>query len=110
MTGDQIVARALVELQSESTRALEGGTTLGDFLKDSLNFAISDVFSAWPWEWAQVMSAVIPTVNGQMDYTLPTRMADIIDIISDVGAIDTVKLNKMPLRTFKQKWAAQTYL
>jgi hypothetical protein len=110
VTGDQIVARALVELQSEATRPLEGGTTLGDFLEDSLNFAIGDVFSAWPWEWAQSMSVPIPTANGQMDYVLPTNMADIINIIDNVGSIETRMLNKMPLRTFKQKWAAQSYL
>jgi hypothetical protein len=110
MTGDQIVAQVLVKLQSESTRQLEGGLTLGDYLKTSLNFCVQDVFSIWPWEWAQQMSAVIPTVNGTMDYTMPANMADIIDIISDTHSIDTPKLDRLPLRTFKVKWAAQLYL
>jgi hypothetical protein len=110
MTGLEIINRALVELQSEGSRQLEAGITLQQFLEVSLNLVVSDVFAMWAFEWALNTPTPVPTIGGTSVYTLPTGMIEVFDIILDTGAIDTRKLTRLPLRTFKTKWAAQAYL
>src|SRR5262245_5445325 len=109
MTGQQIINRALIECASEGNRLLESGQTLQAYLQDSMNLAVSDIVTRWPFEWLQTNSMTIPTVINVNQYSFPTDILEILDIVLDTGEVDTRKLKRLPLRRFKTKWAAIQY-
>jgi len=110
VTPNDMFNRALVELQSDGSRALETGQTLLGFLQQSLTLVADDVFDAWVFEWSFTTQPPMNTQLGVAVYNVPDEVIEVIDIVLDTGAIDTRKLRRLPLRTFRYKWAALKYL
>jgi len=113
MTGQEILNLAFIEVQSEATRQVEAGQTLGSIATQYLNFCINDLLTLGEiWDWAREIpfSPTIPTVNGTSIYTMPTGCIKLTQIYFDTGAIDSRMLIGLPVATFKQKWAALNYL
>lgn len=110
MNGQEMINQALIRMQSEGSRMLETGITLQDFLVQCLDTTCEDITAAWPFEWSVRTPEPIQAIAGNSGYQLPARIVEVIDIILDTGSIDTRKLIKRPLRTFKTKWAALQYL
>jgi hypothetical protein len=79
-------------------------------LQQSLTIVADDIFDAWVFEWSFTQQPPISCQQGVSVYNIPDSVIETEDIILDTGAIDTRKLRRLPLRTFRYKWAAQKYL
>ena len=111
MTGNDVCNRALVELARDGSTVLENGLTLLQELQDALNRIIDDMVIRWPFEFLIPPAPdVISMVVSQSVYDLADNSVEVVDIVMDTGAIDTRKLDGIPLRRFRSKWAAIQYL
>lgn len=112
MTGNDIVNRALVEIARSGSTILENGLTLSVELQDGLNRVIDDITVRHPFEFliAATPDTVSTVANSAAALSLAANSIDVIDIVLDTGATDSRKLTKLPLRRFRNKWAAIAYL